>query len=47
MTLCHVRDFVGRHHDFLQQSGGGGGKLSLKRGGQHRGGLVITDFLVN
>jgi hypothetical protein len=43
MTLSRVRDFVGQHHDLVQQSG----KLSLKRGGQHKGGLVITDFILN
>ena len=43
MTLSHVRDFVGQHHDLVQQSV----KLSLKKGGQHKGGLMITDFIVN
>jgi hypothetical protein len=42
MTLTHVRDFVGQHHDLITING----KKTLKKG-LHKGGLLITDFLVN
>lgn len=42
MTLTHVRDFIGQHHDLVTVNGRSG-----MRNGLHKGGLLMTDFLLN
>jgi len=42
MSLQHILDFVGQHHELKEHNG----KLALKTG-LYKGGLIYQDFLIH